>query len=127
MDQENLKMKTYIVCYNDYYVFAWEIDLNNSKATESIKQSVEFWTGWEHRLELNDGDYITTFFKQITIEVIRESFANNYNKKGVISAIGRREGYPPIDGSQGIKLIRCDNFDIEDKDLVITSMTTQQD
>ncbi|MDM1514520.1 hypothetical protein [Myroides odoratimimus] len=40
----------------------------------------------------------------------------DWNESGIIDQFEDLEGYPPLDGSMGVKLIRCDNFRLEDEE-----------
>lgn len=72
---------------------------------ESIKSMVDFWTGSEKRLDENDGDYLQTFLKQLCHEVITLVSTDNLSAAGVIEEMKGKEGWCPIDGSYGIKLL----------------------
>lgn len=72
---------------------------------ESIKSMVDFWTGSEKRLDDNDGDYLKTFLKQLCQEVISIVSNSNLSVNGVIDEMKDSEGWCPMDGSCGIKLL----------------------
>ena len=72
---------------------------------ESIKSMVDFWTGCEKRLDENDGDYLKTFLKQLCHEVMTLVSAENLSARGVIEEMKDKEGWCPMDGSCGIKLL----------------------
>jgi hypothetical protein len=81
-----------------------------------IKDMVEFWTGWEDKLEDNTGDYLDTFLKQLCREVITITAHNNLNHLGVIDYMEGEEGWCRLDGSCGIKLINVWDSDFTTQD-----------
>lgn len=101
----------------------WEmtVEIDYDKAKESIKEMVEFWMDWKRRLDLNDGDYITTFLQQLARTVIVLSM--EYNLKGVISAFEEREGWSKMDGSEGITILDVSSWTFEDNEFTIKSAT----
>lgn len=78
-----------------------------------IIDMVEFWSNYEYRLELNDGDYIKTFLQNLAREILYIITEYNYNISGVISEFKNREGWCVMDGSKGIKIISIDDFEFE--------------
>lgn len=100
----------------------WEakIEIDTVKAEAVIKEMVEFWTGWEHRLYLNDGDYIKTFLENLAQVIIRDSI--EWNLQGVRRAFENREGWCKMDGTEGIKIIYIDRWTFDEDDFLITEI-----
>lgn len=89
-----------------------EID-HNDETLANIKSMVEFWMGWEDRLETNDGDYTKTFLQQLAREICMIEVEFNYNLVGVTGEFNNREGWCKMDGSMGIKIVNVDDFEFE--------------
>lgn len=88
------------------------VEIDEAKAAEVIKQMVEFWTGWEFELELNDGDYITTFCKQLgsKLTLLTAEYLH-YNVVGIREDLIECEGWYACREEFGIKLISITPFD----------------
>ncbi|MFD2961313.1 MULTISPECIES: hypothetical protein [Olivibacter] len=83
-------------------------------AKDIIKYMVEFWVGWETRLEENEGDYIKTFLQQLARQVLYLAIENpRYNISGIIASFRDLEGWSIPDGSDGIELVSFDRIEIE--------------
>lgn len=91
-----------------------EIDFGFSKKNKNnefitvehfMKEMVDFWTGSQVRLDENEGNYQNAFLKQLCSEVIILSASKNLSVSGIIDEINDKEGWYPIDGSCGIKLL----------------------
>jgi hypothetical protein len=80
---------------------------------DAMRVMVEFWTDWEYRLDMNDGDLTKTFLQQLAREIVyivtEDSMAG---VETIIREFNNREGWCPMDGSFGIKITSADNFDI---------------
>lgn len=61
-------MKKYDISYCGSLLATVEID--PGAAIESIKAMVEFWTGWEEKLEDNEGCYITTWLCMLAVFLV---------------------------------------------------------
>lgn len=112
--KNSLKPDKYKVEYPD---LSWscviEIDLMHinklGTTVDAIKEMVKFWTGWSDRLKLNDNDWVKTFIQQLGREVLFILFEHPHlNIDGVIKAFEDREGYCPMNGKYGIKIIDLD-------------------
>lgn len=97
-----------------YWDGSVEIDHENPDAVEAMKQAVEFWTGWEDRLDENDGDYTKTFLKSLGEKLVLMQLHLGYNLSGIIQDMAEEEGWPLLNGTYGIKLTRCGVPEIDD-------------
>jgi hypothetical protein len=95
-------MKIYILSYDYQDLVTVEID--DIKAAPYIKEMVDFWSGNEHRLDENNGDYTKTWLKQLTYQIL---FTGRPPAKD-------DEGWVPLDGSCGIKLIRWERYEFDE-------------
>lgn len=116
--------KTFLLTYEQ--ISWWDckilIDFNHPNIQEKIKAMVQFWIGWESRLDDEDGDYTKAFLRQIAREIYIISF-DGWNKEGVIQQFEEREGWYSMDGSNGIEILSVTSvgveydFDIEEKEV----------
>jgi hypothetical protein len=83
---------------------------------EAIEEMVEFWANWKTDLKENGYDYIKTFLKRLCCKVLCLQVEYCTNQEGIIRLINREEGYYPIDGSIGIKLISVSGIDFSEFD-----------
>lgn len=77
-----------------------------------IEEMATFWSGWEERLQENDGSYLNLFLKQLCQECITVAMDGS-SCAGVISQFNNREGWLTLDGTQGIKLLRFSGMEIK--------------
>lgn len=83
---------------------------------QCIIDMVEFWNGYQSRLEANEGDYLKTFLKQLCKMVLQVQSEYNLNLKGVISHFNKEEGYMLLDGYYGMTLISISEMELGDQD-----------
>lgn len=103
-----------------YWDGAVEIDTGNVAATEAMKETVEFWSDWQYRLNENGGDYVRTFLKMLGQKLVLMQLGFGYNLSGIIKEMAKEEGWPPLDGTYGITLVRCDDAEISEDDIFIS-------
>ncbi len=118
-------MKKYTLTHLDT---GWEmvvgIDETNPSSAQTIKQTVEFWSGFESRLMRNDGDYTQTFLTMLSGAAAKLSVAcGGLGVNEVIRAMSRQEGWPRLDGGDGITLIDCEVFSISDEDFRVKEVS----
>jgi hypothetical protein len=92
-----------------------EVDENRDSA--AMRHAVEFWSGWNSRLRRHEGDWKSAFLEQLAREIFYVQAENSFTLVAeVVGAFMGREGWPKLDGSQGIKLISVEEvaFDYED-------------
>lgn len=101
--------------------FEYEVSASGEKykTEQAIKDMVDFWTGSEERLGDNDGDYLNTFLKQLCEHVMRMLATSNWNEYGVIDAMMDEEGWCPMDGSCGIKIVSVSEMEFNQDDFEI--------
>ena len=93
----------------DYQQLA-EVEIDNQKAEQYIKQMVEFWSNWEWNLEENDGDYTKTWLKTLALFIL---------ERGRIPR--EDEGWCDLDGKYGIKVLYWSRFEFDEDQIEITS------
>jgi len=117
-----MSITTYKLSHIETYWYGTvEIDLGNPDAIEAMKQAVEFWMGWEDSLEENDGDYTKTFLKSLGKKLVLMQLHLGYNLSGIIKDMAKEEGWPLLNGSCGIRLVRCGVPEIGEDDIYIAA------
>jgi hypothetical protein len=87
------------------------IDVEFPEAEPAIKTMVEFWSDWERHLERNDGDYTKTFLEMLGRELV--SVSVDMRLQSALKHFRECEGWTPMDGTNGIKIISFDEWDWE--------------
>lgn len=89
---------------------------NIDTTMDAIKEMVEFWASWKSNLKENGNDYVKAFLKNLCYKVLCIEVEYRTNEEGIIRLMNKEEGYYPIDGSIGIKLISVIGIDFEEQD-----------
>lgn len=95
----------------------WDADLEIAEGfTDRMREQVEFWHGGEQRLRRLDGDVEKAYLEILAVELIILSI--EFSVEGVIREFQnfKREGWYPIDGSYGVRLIAIDNWSFDEND-----------
>lgn len=102
--------------FPNYFEVKVEFD-KNQKTFDLCQEVNNFWTGAEQRLCDAEECIYQCVTRLIAHEIIR-LHCRSYFYTGVENAIKAFndgiEGFPSIDGSCGIKLIYCDDFDLDE-------------
>lgn len=98
----------------DYQQLA-EVEIENQKADQYIKQMVEFWSNWEWNLEENDGDYTKTWLKMLAMFILERGRIPSED------GWSADEGWCKLDGSFGIKVLHWNKFEFDEGQIEITS------
>lgn len=105
--------KTYHFDY-DYLEAEARFEIDTDKFTaELAKETLEFFT-WQYDKEADPVDEV---MKKYAMEAIRIATFNNYNAFGVTSDFKNKEGFAPIDGSKGIKLMMVSAYEFDEEKL----------
>ncbi len=97
-------MKTYNIIYDDQQIARVFID--EAKSREIVKEMVEFWSGWKERLRNDRGSYIISWLKLLGSQILHSGAPRKDD-----------EGWVPLDGSCGIKLVAWSRYE-PDTDLI---------
>lgn len=92
--------------------FSRQFGEKTETVNDFIKEMVTFWSGWESRVEENEGSLLLTFLKQLCKQSVFLEFEGNWNTDGVIEKFYTLEGWYPMDGSYGIKLLNVSGMEI---------------
>lgn len=113
----------------DYFDFKVEFDTNIE--TEQICNEINnFWGGGVERLENADNCIYNCVTRLIANEIIRLQMKSSFycGESNAIKAFNEGiEGFYPIDGSCGIKLIYCDDFELNDLDVEFKQNITKKE
>lgn len=98
---------------------------DDNEDTKKISHEMnDFWSGNKDRLKDADDDIYKCVSKLIANEIIRLHMKSSFYC-GVDAAVKAFEdgieGFYPIDGSYGIKLEYCDDFELSDLEVNISS------
>lgn len=104
---------TYDLQFIGFTVAFVEIDHDNPKAAQNMREAVEFWMGFEEALERCDGDYTHRFLKNLARFIVR----NGDRPRDT-------DGWPEMDGDAdtGIYINFVDPYPVDDDDIEITEV-----
>lgn len=105
------------------------VEINPAICTDKLLHEINnFFIGGECRLQDSDGCISTAVLKMLAAQCFyQQSGPNgNWNAQGLIEQFenGNIEGWPPMDGSAGIKIIDCDTPDINDEDMSVLEVSS---
>lgn len=106
--------KTYQIEHLDcFWSMTVEVDDEHPKYAAALKEMVEFWMDWEGALGNEGGNYLFAFLRNLAAETVLNS---GFNVEYWASS---REGWYPLDGSYGIKIISIEKLDWRREDFAI--------
>jgi hypothetical protein len=76
---------------------------------ELAKSLLEFFT-WRYD---EDAPPVEEYMNKLALECLRVGFTGNWNEFGVIDEFEDKEGFPHLDGTNGIWLFSIDNLDLD--------------
>lgn len=100
----------------EYGFLVWDciIEFNTTLFTlENVNEYLNFFS-WSYN-KLNDP--YEEYAKKIAFKIIAES--DILNKKGIINLFESEEGFPRLDGSSGVLLVSCDNWEFNEEEFEI--------
>ena len=100
----------------EWWEAVFEID-RSDKTIETMKDQILFWMSGEDRIEKEGGDIEKAYLKMVSQEMIDETM--RFNLKGILSYFEDAEGYAPLNGEYGVKLISVDNWKFDEDDFFI--------
>jgi hypothetical protein len=108
-------MKRYTINY-DWWEAVVDVD-DTPETLEYMKEQILFWMVGEERLKKFNNHIIDAYIEMLSSQLIVLSM--DYNEYGINQKFLNMEGWYPIDGTYGVKLISCfnwffeeDNFDV---------------
>ncbi|MFG0647732.1 DUF2528 family protein [Leclercia adecarboxylata] len=112
-------IKSYTVDYD--WKAELEVEIDHDVVTEEMLHEINnFWSDAEYRLGRQDS-ILNTVLIMLAKEALLLALSEGYNTRGVVAAFdwdegNGIEGWPPMDGSQGIKITSVDVSGILDSD-----------
>jgi len=88
-------------------------DYGKKTVAELMSEMVLFWSDGKRRMAENNSNVLEAFLKmlcQIAMVIAQEG---NKNYQGVIDALKDEEGWAPLDGSAGIKLMKVELMELD--------------
>lgn len=85
---------------------------------ESAKEFLEFFR-WDDEPDMVE-DLIDEAMKKIALRAIIEGCTGRWNTLGIIDQLEELEGYPSVDGSQGITIIQITNYEFRADNMDMT-------
>ncbi len=90
--------------------------------TSLVEKSVQFWFGYENLLIDSENNYLQCFLTLIMREIIHCNPSRNaLSIDEIIALFSNKEGFPPLDGSCGIKIVGYTIPDFSDHSSYILS------
>jgi hypothetical protein len=97
------------------------VEIDDEKFTpEILKDWNEFWSDHEYRSAGKFGP-LQPLLKMLYLAVIYEDLQSGRGARSFRE--GREEGYPNMDGSQGIEIVRFESFEFDDSCVEIVEET----
>ncbi|TCS35829.1 uncharacterized protein DUF2528 [Paucimonas lemoignei] len=101
----------YIMTYDDT---GHQVEVAVSDAPETLAVMGEinsFWSGDKDRLAAANGDLTVAVLKMLCTRLLAATFSEINPFDDFVK--GKVEGWPPLDGSYGIKLLHTDHFSLD--------------
>lgn len=96
------------------------VEIDHDICTDAILCNINaFFINAADRLRDSDGDITSTVLKMLAATCFTEQ--TGWNAEGLISLFdnGNMEGWPPVDGSCGIKILACDVPGVNYNDMTV--------
>ena len=106
-------MKTVVISFD-----WWEAVIRLSDNIENLmKSQLLFWMDGQQRIDREGGDIEQAYLKMLGEELIKYSM--EYNFFGILNKFEDKEGWCPLDGSEGIQLMSINNWEFSQDDFYI--------
>lgn len=100
------------------------VDIDHDIMTDEMLHEINnFWNGADHRLENEDGNVVNAILKMLHRRALYLDVEYRYSLDGLISLFDTQEGWPPMNGTAGIKIIALDSLEIDDDRIEIEEVT----
>lgn len=80
----------------------------------TIQAMVLFWTDGEELIDYFGGDYVKAFLKKLCQKCLALELEYYRNTEGIIDLFFKEEGYIPMDGSMGIRLVSVSGMELSE-------------
>lgn len=121
-----MNLKRYKITYD--WTFDMVVEIDHDVMTDAKLHEINnFWSEAEYRFERADDDIV----KAVLLMLAAKAFAMTFEHWDVPRAFdwkaGRgQEGWPAMDGSDGIKIISIDDFEIDVDNLIIEEVAVKK-
>ena len=96
--------------------FEFDLDTQGAKGEtieDFLRETLLFFMGGKQKISEAGGDLFIAFSNMMGYHVMRKS--EDWNIDGVIRHLKDEEGFIPLDGSFGVKLVDMDSFEISEE------------
>ena len=110
--------------YEFRYDFDYEIILEvdrNVFTNEKAKIFLDFFL-WERDYDKDSEDLVFEALKKIALQCFIFASMNEHNEFGVQKDMENAEGFPKVDGSEGINLFFIEGFDFDEDELEVKNI-----
>lgn len=104
-------IKTYKFQYDYWCNIIFEVDTDKYTEELALATLEFFYWSWN-----NQNDPIIEVLKKISIQCLSLSL-DEYNTYGIKEEFDNKEGFPKLDGSDGLTLVRIDDFELNEDNL----------
>ena len=110
--------------------YDWKVDViieidDEIMTNKALTEINTFWSNHDRRLNDADGIVLNAVLKLLTGVVLSLKVEYGYNTTGIVSLFdwnengGSIEGWPEMNGSKGIEIIRVDDFEFDPDDMTV--------
>ena len=111
-----IEMRTTTISYDGQ----WEAKVEIADDAEpKMREQLMYWAGGEYRLASAGGEVERAFLIMLGQALVRE--AMDYTIEGVLARFADREGWYPLDGSAGVRLVSIDNWEFYEDEFELKS------
>lgn len=111
-------MKQVKISY-EWWVALVEID-DIPETYQYMEDQLLFWSGGEDRIDREDGDVESAYLRMLGEAIITKS--TRLTVQGIIRHFAEAEGWVPLDGSFGIRLVTVDTWEFESDEFLIQEL-----
>ena len=111
-------IKTFELKY-DWWEAVLQID-DTPKAREAMQEQLLFWTGGEDLIDDAENDIVQAYIWQTAPIIIDTSMRKN--NTGIINEFKEMEGFLPLDGGCGVKLIESECWEFGHEEFQIREL-----
>jgi hypothetical protein len=103
--------------------YAWDFDMvvtidHDVVTDEKLHELNNFWSGAAERLADANHDVLKAVLTTLAMKAFRMTITD-LDPEGQLRR-GEVEGWPPLDGSEGIQLVQLDYFELDQDEVFIT-------
>ena len=118
-------MKNLYKIENDLLGASVTVEVDDEKMPDDMLEQINgFWSGDEERLLYADDNLLNAVLTLLAETVFHVQFSYKLNTYGVVKEFERLEGWPPMDGTYGFKIIDAESFEIDHFDISIHKMAS---